>query len=303
MFITRFFLSLHLYRIFWNRTPRHPLFVMRFRHLPPVRHRPEWLNTVLVTVFGTLICSIMTFVPAAVVIVTALLLLAILFIPLGGTMRGLVLTGEVARGIVLENQDSARMDVFNLMPPGQLGIAWLLAARAVRLSRRYRLFSLGITLAQWIVGALAFFISLLLLISIVDWRFFTLPSILYLGLGAIPLLWLIFDNLQSPILGLVCGLWGATFGNRPSVAWTAAVGACVTISLLVLVMAWFLAAFLAVVIDGSILGYTYNNQTTLVIALISMPFMSFALRDIGIRLVWASVCKRMNANGKEMLLV
>jgi len=291
-------LTARLWALFWGSPPRHPLFVMRFRHLTPIRHRPAWLNSLLVTVFGTLACVFSTFVPVMTILIGALFLGFMIAVPFGGTLRGLITAGAAARGIGLEGQDPARMALFQIMPPGQLGISWLLGMRAVRLSRHYRNFALLVTLMQVGVGGLLLLgVGFLAIYPAESYDYgiwnVIIPAALFGGF----IVWVLADNLQAPILGFVCGLWGSTFSTQVMVAWAASVGVYLSLilacaagtALSIHVLAWLLP------IDSSVLDIWVN-----ILTLLLTPFVSVTFREAAIRGMWAWVCRRMNADGSEV---
>ncbi|GEM_PF-1944221 len=304
--LQKWLLTARLWALFWGRTPRHPLFVMRFRHLAPIRHRPPWLNSVLVTVLGTfLVLTMFVWIQILVVLFFAL----ILCIPFGGTLRGLVFSVEVARGIHREGQDSARMALFQMMPPGQLGIAWLLGVRAVRLSRANRTFTLVIRLAQWLVGGATFLFAGIGLVSIMTalidsnyatqsfytWRAWIFPI---LGSGVI-ILWMVVDNLQAPILGVLCGLWGAATGSRTMVASAVAIGVYLT-----LMFSCALGTSLLIGLVGALTLSAPNSSLWVYIATwLMFPVITVGLREMAIRRMWTLVRRRMNADGSELRLI
>jgi hypothetical protein len=216
----------------------------------------------------------------------------------------LVLAGEVARGIAAEAEDPARMALFQMMPPGQLGIAWVLAVRAVRLSRRYRLFSLGITMAQWIGGSL--FVLMIFL------TFLSLPSFtgqaIYAGwviwgviLVGVFIISIVLNNLQAPVLGVVCGLWGATCGTRMAVVWASAVG--IYMAVLALIIAGSSLIWWAFVNLFSSYTYVMDELVMSLFGMLLLFFINIALHEIALRGMWAWVCRRMNATGREVVLV
>ena len=301
-------LTARLWVLFWRRTPRHPLFVMRFRHLAPIRHRPPWLNSLIVTVIGTLAFALMGAFPILVILLVFLLMLMMVMLALGGALRGFIIAGETARGIRLEAQDPTRMSLFQIMPPGQLGIAWLLSVRSIRLSRRFRLFSLLVTMAQWTVGGLALmgvFFSLILPVMMTAVASSTSYELLWIPLTLLTLisivLWIVFDNLQAPILGVVCGIWGSTIGTRVMVAWIASVGVYLSLMLV--------CGIITSVLASALLFLTYDASKVTISLWVSIgvmlltPFISLGLREIAIRGMWAWVCRRMNADGSEVALI
>lgn len=296
----REWLSARLHASFWNITPTHSLFVMRFQPLPPIRHRPEWLNSLLVTVIGTLSVVVLVAFPVSFILVSVLLVFGLLCVPFGGVLRGLVLAGESGRGIAMEGRDPARMALFHLMPHGQLGTAWVLSVRAIRLSRRFRLFSLAIKLTQWMGAGLLVFVILLVVmtlpISLLSGDSLWLLSYLMGGSGLL-VAWTLVLNRQAPVLGLVCGLWGSTVGAQSWVAWLAAVGAYLgAIGLIFVVELMILSSF-----NGLVGSYT-DDRLLGVLFFIGVIFwmINSWCYEMAIRVMWAWVCRRMNASGDEI---
>lgn len=284
--------SLQLLNLFWRRIPGHPLFVMRFRQLPSARYRPAWLNSALVTIGGTLTCLLMTFAPIIALVIGLLIVIGIFCLFLSGTIRGVVLAWEVARGIANEGQDSTRMALFHMMPPGRLGISWLLAARAVRLSRRYRTFSLILALAQITLAALS-----VLIVIMFSPFFIALNVLIALYIGICGVVWIASNNVQLPILGVLCGMLGSTIGSRVGVSAALALGVYLGISTLCLLMTLMIWSALNSV------QWHYASPMLLLVFFFGSLVLNFLVYELVLRLLWHWVCRRMNADGREVLLV
>lgn len=303
------FLTERLASIFWQRTPRHPLLVVRFMLPPPLRRRAAWLNSMLVSIGGTA-AIIISFI--WIPLLAALLLLLAGSVIFGGTMCGLAAAVAVTRNIRREQHSPAREALTHIMPPGRLGIAWLLAVRALRLNPNrsgFRLISVGVQLAQWVMvgfgGLTTFMVSIVPILSLGPAYAYSAgdligSAVFQISLFALLVVWIMLDHRQGIIMGVVCGLWGSTVGSRTpeSVLYAGGLFAALNIGCA-------LAALMFIGLASTIIESLTSTDnfvlfpTSLAIGIAA----ALALREMALRWLWARVCARMGADGTEIVMV
>lgn len=303
------FLTERLAAIFWQRTPRHPLLVVRFMLPPPLRRRAAWLNSMLVSVGGTA-AVIISFI--WIPLLAALLLLLAGSVIFGGTVCGLAAAVIVTRNIRREQHSPAREALTHIMPPGRLGIAWLLAVRALRLKPNrgaFRLVSVGIQLAQWTMvgfgGLTTFLVAIVPLLSLGPAYAYGAgdlisAAVLQISLFVLLVIWIVLDHRQGIITGVVCGLWGSTVGSRTPESVLYAGGLFAALNIGCALVALMFMGLTSAIIESA------TSADSFVLFPISIAIgiaAALALRELVLRWLWARVCARMGADGTEIVLV
>lgn len=281
-------LTVRLWRWFWAEFPAHPL--MWTVRATPVRSADMGCSPLLI---GLLL---MFGLPTLWVIGFGFALIAV---GVGGTLRGIAAAAMTARAVYHE-RGTGRFDLLGLTPHGLMGAGWVLAQREFRRTTAGQFVNRYIQNAQRIIGIGVAIMTSLIIVStvifqlegVVDAEGGVRPALEYaLGVAqlvGVALVWLISDNAQSPLLGVLMGMWGGMAGRRKYEAGTMA-AAFFTLAQLILflaaVMLWQVAADLP---EGL--------RLALPVALIIIS------REVMLHMAWRYACARLNAAGTEIPL-
>lgn len=291
-------MTFRLWRKFWGRAPRHPVLVVRFSHQPPPRQMPEWIKTTLVVGGGTFVLVSSLVWPS---LLTIGFIMLFLLIVMGGTVRGAAASMNVARLIGEECDDPARSALLYLLPIGTLGVIWLLAVRGLRLYRVGRRLGDVVMMAQSLLVAgmvvvLIFIIAPTMIFSgdVFQWQI----GLLGLLLMGVILLWMVLDNVQGTIFGVVCGMWGSSFSahHGPQMASTAGFGLYLALTVAVGIVSLMVYGAMSDFLDISIQTVWWVDAAVWFMLI----GVAFILRELAMRVVWWWMCRRINAEGTEL---
>lgn len=283
-------LSFRLWRALWGRVPDHPLIRI-------IKPRPgssdSGCSPILISVL--LIMSL----PALWIVGFGFALLAV---AVGGTLRGAAAAALTARG-VRQEWLIGRLELLGIAPGGMLGAGWILAMREFRLSRTGEFANRYIQNAQRIIGIGGLVMVLLITFGTLIFQFegvadfdgsgSVTPAVEYV-LGAIQIvmvtgLWLLTDNGQSPLIGVMIGIRTGLTSRRASEAAGIAAAQYGALQVVLLAGAAFLWSFGERMEDGPRLG----------IVLIAV----IAAREIVLHSLWRALRHQLNATGAELPVV
>jgi hypothetical protein len=283
-------LSFRLWRAMWGRVPDHPLMTI-------VKQPPASSDTGCSPILISML--LLMLLPALWVVGFGFALLAV---TIGGTLRGAAAAALTARG-VRQERTIGRLDLLGIAPGGTLGAGWIIAMREFRLSRSGLFANRYIHNAQRIIGIGGLVMVLLITFGTLLFQFegvadfggsgVITPAVEYM-LGAMQLvavtgLWLLTDNAQGPLIGVMIGIRSGLSGRRAAEAAGAAAAQYGALQVVLLAAAVFLWAAADHMLDGPRLGLTL---TAIV-----------AVREIVLHVLWRSLQFHLNATGAELAVV
>lgn len=281
--------SFRLWRALWGRVPEHPLMSVIKPPKPGSSSSGDGCSPLLISMF--LLMSL----PALWIVGFSFALLAI---GVGGTLRGFAAAGLTARGVHQE-RDIGRLELLGLAPGGLLGAGWVLALREFRMSRLGKFVNRYVQNAQRIIGIGGLIMVALITFGTLIFQFDGIADIDGSGVtpaleyvfGAVQLvvvtaLWLFSDNAQSPVIGVLIGIWGGMNARRKAEA-AAAAGAVY-------------AALQGTLIAAAIFIWTLGVPLPAGAVLALIVLGVIAVREALIRLIWNGVRHRLNASGAEL---
>ncbi|MCU0474597.1 MAG: hypothetical protein MUC99_00530 [Anaerolineae bacterium] len=311
-------LSVRLWRRFWGVPPHHPLMVLRFHHPAPPRRYPEWLVGGIVSITFSIGLMIALTTP---IILGWLMLGVLLFIVSGGTVRGLLYAFRVAQRVRQERRDPALEAMLNLTPVGGLGVTWMLALRTVRGGDRNHVILTLLRGAQICAVLLLMGVIGLLLVGEVIIRWYGQGSLdtslnpdvwgwaLVIGLC---IGWMVLDDAQAPLLGVMCGLWGASVRRHPHEAWMWSVMAYLGLGGLGLAVWGVLLGGIGALLEASYGDWFFSGSYgggaiafwgPLVLFILGALATAALVRETLLRVMWHRLCRHWNADERGLDLL
>jgi hypothetical protein len=282
-------ISFRLWRALWGRVPEHPLMSAIKPPKPGSSSSGDGCSPLLISMI--LLMSL----PALWIVGFSFALLAI---GVGGTLRGFAAAALTARGVHQE-RDIGRLELLGLAPGGLLGAGWVLALREFRMSRLGKFVNRYVQNAQRIIGVGGLIMVSLIVFGTLIFQFDGIADIDGSGVtpaleyvfGAVQLvviiaLWLFSDNAQSPVIGVLIGIWAGMNARRKAEAAAAA--------------AAVYAALQVTLIAGGIFIWTLDVHLPDGIVLASIVLGVIAMRETTIRFIWGGVRRHLNASGAEL---
>lgn len=290
--MNRFFgwlISFRLWRALWGRVPEHPLMSVIKPPKPGSNSTGDGCSPLLISMI--LLMSL----PALWIVGFSFALLAI---GVGGTLRGVAAAALTARGVHQE-RDIGRLDLLGLAPGGLLGASWVLALREFRMSRLGKFVNRYVQNAQRIIGIGGLIMVSLITFGTLIFQFDGIadidgsgvtPALEYVfgavQLVAVTALWLFSDNAQSPVIGVMIGIWAGVNARRKAEAAAAAAGIYTAVQATLIVTSIYLWTLRMGLSDG------------LMFFLIVLGVI--ATREAAIRLMWVGLRRHLNASGAEL---